>query len=91
MSEQMRGGWSNFNFTLTPDAKEAFESALTHWVGAKYTALAFASQLVNGTNYCFLCEVQYVTRFSNKNAAKVYIHQPLKGKPVIHKIVPVNP
>lgn len=85
------GAWSNFDFTLTPQAKDAFETAMQLLFGAKYTPLAFASQVVAGTNYCFLCDVQYATPFPDENAVKVYIYQPSGGEPCHYRIVPISP
>ena len=84
-------GWSNFDFTLTPLAKDVFETAMQPLPGAKYTPLAFASQVAAGTNYCFLCDVQYPTAFPDGNAVKIYIYQPLDGKPLPYWIVPITP
>jgi hypothetical protein len=92
MSNQvLAGGWSNFDFTLTPQAKDVFETAMSPLFGAKYTPLAFASQVVAGTNYCFLCEVQYTTPFPDENTVKVYIHQPLSGRPIHYRLIPIHP
>jgi hypothetical protein len=85
------GNWSHFDFTLTPQAKDAFETAMQPLFGARYTPLAFASQVVAGTNYCFLCDVQYATPFPDENAVKVYIYQPSDGKPHHYRIVPISP
>jgi hypothetical protein len=91
MANQNPGEWSHFDFTLTPQAKDAFETAMQPMFGAKYTPLAFASQSVAGFNYCFLCDVQYATPFPNENAVKVYIYQPSDGQPHHYRIVPISP
>ncbi|AVP96847.1 hypothetical protein C7S18_06365 [Ahniella affigens] len=91
MSNQVPGGWSAFSFTLTPQAKEVFASALSDWTGAAYTPFAFASQVVAGANYCFLCEAQFTTYPTTENAVLLYVFAPLSGKPIVHKIVPISP
>lgn len=91
MSERIPGGWTSFDFTLTPTAKDVFESVAQGLTGARYTPLAFASQIVAGTNFAFLCEVEYATGQSDENAVVVRIHQPLKGRPHLLSIVPVRP
>lgn len=91
MSNQVLGGWSNFDFTLTPQAKDSFEAAMSPLFGAQYTPLAFASQVVAGINYCFICEVQYATLPTNENAVLVYIYQPLDGRPHHYRIIPISP
>jgi hypothetical protein len=85
------GDWSNFDFTLTPQAKDVFETALPPTAGARYTPFAFASQIIAGINYCFLCDVQYPTPFPNENTVKVYIYQPTGGSPQPYRIVPIVP
>ncbi len=85
------GDWSNFDFTLTPLAKDTFQTAMQPLFGAKYTPLAFASQTVAGINYCFLCDVQYATAFPDGNAVKIYVHQPLDGTPFPYWILPITP
>ncbi len=85
------GAWSNFDFTLTPQAKDAFETAMQPLFDARYTPFAFASQLAAGTNYCFLCDVQYASPFPDENAVKVYIYQPSHGQPHHYRIVPIRP
>lgn len=89
MSSPNFGGWTEFSFTLTPMAKSVLESVLP--LGAKYTPIAFATQVVAGTNYCFLCEAQYATPVSSENVVLVYVYQPANGKPVLHKIVSISP
>ena len=92
MSDQIFAcGWSNFDFTLTSEAKDAFETAMPPLFGAKYTPLAFASRVVAGIDYCFLCEVQYIARFPDENTVKVYIHQPQSGRPTHYRIIPIHP
>lgn len=85
------GEWSKFDFTLTPQAKDVFETAMPPLFGAKYTPLAFASQVVAGTNYCFLCEVEYATPFPDENAVKIYVYQPSDAPPHHYRIVPISP
>ena len=91
MTEQMPGGWSNWNFELTPDAKKVFEKALQGFVGVAYTPLAFATQVVAGENYCFLCKGKVVYPDAPEFPAKVYIYQPLKGDPHITEIKKIKP
>lgn len=91
MSNQSTGGWSNFDFTLTPEAKDAFETAIQSRFEAAYTPLAFASRAMGGTDYCFLCDVQYAAPFPDANAVKVYIYRPSGGTPYPYWIVPIAP
>ena len=85
------GGWSDFNFTVSPEARKVFDQTMKHLVGVKYTALAFATQVVSGLNYCFLCEGQVVTPGQPEFAALIYVYAPLKGDPHITRIERINP
>ncbi|MFZ2751854.1 MAG: hypothetical protein WAZ48_00235 [Lysobacteraceae bacterium] len=91
MSSRMFGNWSPFDFTLTPQAKDAFETALPAMFGAAYAPFAFASRGAAGTHYCFLCEVQHAAALPDGNVVKVYIHQPTDSAPYHYRIVPVSP
>jgi hypothetical protein len=92
MSEQlMPGGWTAFNFNISAEARKVFDEALKGFVGVGYTPLAFATQVVAGTNYCFLCKGVVVYPGAPEFAAKVYIYKPLEGKPHISEIVRINP
>ncbi|GMV30118.1 MAG: hypothetical protein AMXMBFR59_22430 [Rhodanobacteraceae bacterium] len=91
MATQIPGGWSNFDFTLSPEAKNVFDTAFDGLLGVKYTPFAFATQIVNGTNYSFLCEAQYMTRYPVENAVAAEVYQPLEGKPHIVAIRPISP
>lgn len=87
----MAGGWSSFSFTITPEAKKVFEQALKGLVGVRYTPLAFATQVVAGLNYCFLCEGQVVSPENPEFAALIYIYAPPGGDPHITGITRINP
>jgi hypothetical protein len=83
--------WSPFDFTLTPHAKDVFDTVAPALFGAKYTPLAFASQVVAGTKYCFLCDVQYAAPPTSGNLILIHIHLPEAGTPYPYRIVPVAP
>lgn len=85
------GGSSAFNFTVTDEAPEIIQNALGHRAGATYTPLAFAAQVVAGTNYCFLCEEKIAPLTMPESAVKVYISHPLGGDPRITEILKVEP
>ena len=55
--------------------------------------VAFATQVVAGTNYCFLCTSTLVAPSQTQGAAKVYVFQPLpgQGEPYITQILPILP
>ena len=85
------GAWNSFSFTITPEAKNVFDQALKGLTGAQYTPLAFAIQVVNGLNYCFLCEGHIVYPGMPEFAALVYVYTPREGAPHITSIARINP
>jgi hypothetical protein len=86
------GGWGDFSFTITPEAKNVFDQALKGLTGVKYTPLAFATQVVAGLNYCFLCEGQVVYPGNPEFAALIYVYAPHSGgDPHITGIKRINP
>ena len=50
------GGWTKFSI-LTDEAKKVFHDVKKP-LGVIYTPFAFATQVVAGINYCFLCTGQ---------------------------------
>lgn len=91
MANQIPGGWSDYDFTLTPEAKHAFDTAMSSLLGVKYVPFAFASQTVQGLNYSFLCEAQYATQYPSENAVSIRLHQPPGGKAHLVSIRPIVP
>ncbi len=93
MSTHSPGGWSNFDFTLTPEAKHVFEYATAGLQGVKYAPFAFATQMFAGTNYSFLCEAVLVSRNPTTNVVKMRIFQSLDSKemPAIASIEMIAP
>ena len=85
------GGWGDFSFTITPEAKNVFDQALKGLTGATYKPLAFATQVVSGLNYCFLCEGKVVVPGMPEFAALIYIYAPLEGPPHITGIKRIHP
>ena len=81
------GSWNAFNFNISHEARAIFDAALHGFVGVRYKPLAVATQIVAGTNYCFLCEATVVYPGATPYAAKVYIYQPLQGNPHITQII----
>jgi hypothetical protein len=85
------GGWDDFSFTITPEAKKVFDQALNGLTGVQYTPLAFAIQVVNGLNYCFLCGGQIVSPVGTEFVALIYVYAPREGAPHITGIKRLNP
>ncbi|CAJ3527266.1 Uncharacterised protein [Burkholderia pseudomallei] len=91
MSDQENGGWTAFNFSLTSAEKAVFNAALEGMVGVGYKPLAFATQVVAGTNYCFLCKGQAAFPVAPEFAALIYVNQPLQGDPHVAEISRIKP
>lgn len=91
MSASTPAGWTSFDFTLTPQAKDAFETAMQGVMGFQCIPIAFASQAVTGTNYAFLCEAEYLTGYPNENVVVVRVHEPREGLAHLASITTVHP
>ena len=91
MTTAITGGWSSFDYEVTSAAKAVFKEALEGFVGVKYQPSAFATQIVAGTNYCFLCTGEVVIPESPHFPALLYIFKPLNGKAHISEIKRIHP
>jgi hypothetical protein len=85
------GGWTEWNFTPGHQDIAAFKEATQGYVGVGYTLVASASQVVNGTNYAFLCEARSVTLNQRVYLVVINAFQPIGGKPTITDIKKVGP
>jgi hypothetical protein len=90
MEGNMPGGWSDWN-EVTQKEKDVFDSAISTIVGVKYTPLFFASQVVAGTNYCFLAKGVVMNKEQTMIVASVHIYKPLSGMPHVTEIHRINP
>ena len=86
------GGW-----TLTESgeigeaAQAAFDKAMDGLVGVGYTPLALlGTQLVSGTNYCFLCEALGVYPGAQPYYALVYVYADLQGGAELSRIAALD-
>ena len=65
-----------------------FEQATEGIVGAGYDPIAIAAtQVVDGTNYCFLAEETVATPDSNTDYVLVYIHENAEGNAEVTDVV----
>ena len=90
---QTVGGW-----TLTEDgaidetAQAAFDNAMETLLGVNYTPVALlGTQVVSGTNYCFLCEAAVVSPDAQPYYAVVKVYEDLEGKTEILEIASMTP
>ncbi len=89
---QTVGGWTlTEDAAITPEARDAFEKAMEGLVGVNYTPAALlGTQLVSGTNYCFLCEATVVYPDAKPYYAIVSVYQDLQGKAEILNITAMD-
>ena len=80
-AEPMLGGWTvSQNNEVTEEMKAVFDEATEKLLGVDYEAIAFlGSQVVAGTNYCFLCRATVVVPNAMPLLKLVYIYQDLEG------------
>lgn len=87
----MTGGWSAYTDDPTEipaEALDALNAALEELVGCVYKPIALlATQVVAGTNYCFLCETTVVAPDAQSSYALVYVFDGLSGE---HEILRVQ-
>ena len=74
------GGWTETDTELTPEMEELFRKASEQLIGVNYTPVKLLEeQLVNGTNYTFLCEAEGVYPGAEKKTVTVTVHVDLDG------------
>ena len=91
MSDAIAGGWSAWHSPVSEEAKTVLGEALAGWVGAKFEPLAFATQLVSGTNYAYLALATPVVPNAKAHPVSITVYKPLQGKAHITQIKDINP
>ncbi|PFH10326.1 hypothetical protein BCF11_2744 [Collimonas sp. PA-H2] len=91
MTIEILGGWSSFDYEITGVARAVLKEALDGFVGVNYVPSAFATQIVAGTNYCFLCTGEVVVPNAPRFPALVHVFKPLNGKAHISEIIRIKP
>ena len=86
--EPLMGGWSAASDpTVTDERNELFFKALGKLVGVDYKPVAYlGSQVVAGTNHCFLCLSRVVIPDAIPNYKLIFIYEDLQGKAEIMNI-----
>lgn len=79
------GGWRVHDKIIDEEIK-ILNTALNGLVGVDYKPEILATQVVNGTNYCFICKSIGVIPNSPEGISKIMIYKPLKGDPIIISI-----
>jgi len=90
-AQTLVGTWSDWNYSIAKGEKAIFDKAFKGFTGATYKPICDATQLVNGTNYAFLCEVTKADRDATKSIAMVHIHVGLDGTATIQSIETIEP
>ena len=90
------GGWTIDELAVSgaqlPDeVKEAFEKAMTEYVGMDFKPIAYlGSQVVSGSNYMILCEGTMVTAEPTTELDVVTIYKDLNGNAEITNVAPLD-
>ena len=85
---QLSGGWTAADDpTVTEERNELFFKALGKLVGVDYMPVAYlGSQVVAGTNHCFLCLSRIVIPDAIPNYKLIFIYEDLQGNAQIMNI-----
>ena len=86
------GGWTN---STTPEVTEELNAVLEKGVegllGAQYTPVAYlGSQVVSGTNHCYLCQITPVVPNAEPHYALVYLYENLEGEVQLVNVVDLD-
>ena len=92
IGDKTAGGWTVAEDTnLTPDQLDVFDQAMEGYTGVGYEPVAYlGSQLVSGTNHCYLCKATVVYPNATPEYSLVYIYESLNDKPAIANITDIN-
>lgn len=76
------GGWTiPASNEMTEELQLLFEKGMAELVGVDYVPMALLeTQLVAGTNYCFLCQATVVYPDAKPYYALVYLYEDLQGQ-----------
>ena len=82
------GGWSNSaDPAVTDEQRAVFDKALKGLLGVNYEPVAYlGSQIVAGTNHCFLCQAKAVVPDAEPYYVLIYIYEDLSGDAQIMNI-----
>jgi len=86
MSTTATGAWTPFRTEISKEDIELFKKVTDPLFGVKYSPVAVASQVVNGTNYRFFCNAKAVYPTAVNDAAMVFVFKPSEGDPYIISI-----
>ena len=80
-AETLAGGWTVADDNaVTEENRAVFDKAVETLVGVDYEPIAYlGSQVVAGTNHCFLCRATVVVPDAAPGLALVYVYEDLEG------------
>ncbi|MDC1105216.1 hypothetical protein OAT16_00825 [Prolixibacteraceae bacterium] len=84
------GGYTPYKKDIPKEVMNAFKEAMEGLVGVGYEPLCYASQVVEGTNYCFFCNATLVIAEPMTYPAFVEVYKPLEGRACITHISKAN-
>ena len=92
VAEPMVGGWSVAeNNAVTEEQKAVFDKAIEKLMGVSYEPVAYlGSQLVAGTNHCFLCKATVIYPDAVPSYKLVYIDQDLQGDATVTQVADLD-
>ena len=92
VAEPMVGGWSVAeNNAVTEEQKAVFDEAIEKLMGVSYKPVAYlGSQLVAGTNHCFLCKATVIYPDAVPSYKLVYIYQDLQGDATVTQVADLD-
>ena len=91
-ADSLLGSWKVAEDTgITEENKAVFDKAMEGLLGVGYEPVAYlGSQLVAGTNHCFLCKATVVYPDAEPTLALVYVYEKLDGTVEITNITDLN-
>ena len=91
-AEPMLGGWTVAeNTELTEENKAVFDKAMEGLLGVSYKPIAYlGSQVVAGTNHCFLCTATVIYPSAAPTLVLAYIYEDLEGNATVTNIAPLD-
>ncbi len=90
--EMLSGGWETTrNNYISKSDQDVFDRAMTDHDRIDYEAAALlATQVVAGTNYCFLCRTSVIGSSENPTYQLVYIYQDLQDNVQVLKVQDIH-
>lgn len=91
-SNQISGGWgASSDPAVTDELRKVFDQALDGLSGVSYEPIVYrGSQMVAGTNHCFLCQSAVVYPDAEPHYVLMYIYEDLSGGAQIMNIADLD-